>query len=57
MMYKVIVDSKKCDPIEVDIPYDFHEEVWYCYKKRNRYVVRRSRISGIWATNMGGNIR
>lgn len=39
---------------DVEIPFDFFEEVWYCYKKRKRYVVRKSFISGIWATNIAG---
>ena len=64
MTYKVIFESKeytsydgvirKAERKEFDIPYEFYEEVWYCYKKRNRYVVRRSEISGIWATNIVG---
>lgn len=64
MTYKVILESKertsydgvvyKAEHKEFDIPYEFYEEVWYCYKKRKRYVVRRSKISGIWATNIVG---
>ena len=39
---------------EFDIPYESWEDVWYCYKKRKKYVVRESRITGIWATNIVG---
>lgn len=65
MTYKIIFDSKEYDDMfghhgashrEYDIPYKYFEDVWYCYKKRNRYVVRESRIYGIWATNTVGVI-
>lgn len=42
----------KCKSI--DIPYAYHEKVWYCYRKRKKYVVRESRVFGIWATNCAG---
>lgn len=64
MTYKVIFDTKEHTDYdgfvheathkEFDIPYEYWEEVWYCYKKRKKYVVRESRIYGIWATNMVG---
>lgn len=64
MTYKIILDTKEhisYDGIvyeathkEFDIPYESREEVWYCYKKRKKYVVRKSQIYGIWATNIVG---
>ena len=39
---------------EFDIPYQYWEKVWYCYKKGKKYVVCETRIKGIWATNMVG---
>lgn len=63
MTYKVMFNTKEyVDEFghhetkhkEFDIPYKFWEDVWYCYKKRKKYVVRESRINGIWATNMVG---
>lgn len=63
MTYKVIFDTKEyTDEFghhearhkEIGIPYEFHEKVWYCYKKRKKYVVRKSTITGIWATNIVG---
>ena len=64
MTYKIIFDTKeyadydgyvhKATHKEYDIPYERWEEVWYCYKKRKKYVVRESKISGIWATNIVG---
>lgn len=47
-------DSHETRFKEFKIPYAFFEDVWYCYKKRKRYVVRKSKISGIWATNCVG---
>lgn len=64
MIYKVIMSTKEYtdyDGIireaahkEIDVPYEAWETVWYCYKKRKKYVVRESRVTGIWATNMVG---
>ncbi len=45
-----LVDEYK----DVEIPFDLFEDVWYCYKKRKKYVVRKSFIAGIWATNIAG---
>ena len=64
MTYKLILDSKgwtSYDGIfhepkqeEYEFPFEFFETVWYCYKKRKKYVVLKTRISGIWATNCTG---
>lgn len=63
MTYKIIFDTKEYDDTfghheathkEFNIPYEFWKDVWYCYKKGKKYVVRESRINGIWATNMVG---
>ena len=66
MTYKIILDTKertsydgivhKATHKEFDIPYESGEEVWYCYKKRKKYVVCKSQIYGIWATNIVGVI-
>ena len=63
MTYKIIFDTKEyvdefgyheAKHNEFDTPYEFREDVWYCYKKGKKYVVRESRINGVWATNMVG---
>ena len=63
MTYKIIFDSKegvdiwgyhKAKHEEFEIPFGYFEKVWYCYKKRNKYVVLESRIKGVWATNIVG---
>ena len=63
MTYKVIFEQKEYTDMfgkhdassnEVDIPYEYGKTVWYCRKKRNKYVVRESKVKGIWATNMVG---
>lgn len=63
MTYKITIHSEEYVDIfghhekqykEFDIPYECYETVWYCYKKRKKYVVRESKISGIWATNIVG---
>ena len=63
MTYKIIFDTKKYDDMfghheatheEFDIPYKLWEKVWYCYKKRKKYVVQESSIAGVWATNIVG---
>lgn len=41
---------------EFDIPYHRNKRVWYCYKKRRKYIVRESEIIGVWATNICGVI-
>ena len=51
MAYRVIFDSSVQE--ERVIPF---ENVWYCYKKGRKYVVRESEIRGIWATNIVGII-
>ena len=65
MTYKVIFDQKEYTDMfghheawqkEFDIPYKRNEVVWYCYKKRNKYVVRESEVRGVWATNTVGVI-
>lgn len=55
MTYKIIFDTKeRTEHKEFDIPFEFHENVWYCYKRFRKYVVRESEIRGIWATNIVG---
>lgn len=63
MTYKIIFDKSEYDDIfghheaihkEFNIPYKYREKVWYCYKKRKKYVVKESTIAGIWATNIIG---
>ena len=64
MHYKVIFETKERTDYdghvlearhqEFEIPYELWDTVWYCYKKRKKYVVRESKISGIWATNIVG---
>ena len=63
MTYKIIFDAKEYDDNfghheaqhrEFDISYKCYEDVWYCYKRGRKYVVRESRIRGVWATNMVG---
>lgn len=66
MTYKIIFDTKEytsydgivhaAEHKEFDIPYKYWEKVWYCHKERKKYVVRESRVTGIWATNMVGVI-
>jgi hypothetical protein len=40
--------------VEKEIPFGLYEIVYYAYKKRNRWVLRKSEIRGIWATNIVG---
>lgn len=40
--------------VEKEIPFGSSEVVYYAYKKRNRWVLRRSAILSIWATNIVG---
>ena len=63
MTYKIIFDSKEyvdtcghheAQHKEFNIPFEYFQDVWYCYKKRKKYVVRESKVDGIWATNMIG---
>lgn len=63
MNYKIIFDTKEYDDMsghheatheEFNIPFEYFEDVWYCYKKGRKYVVLESRIKGIWATNIIG---
>lgn len=63
MTYKIIFDTKEYDNEfghheakheEFDIPYKYWERVWYCHKERKKYVVRESRVTGVWATNIVG---
>lgn len=63
MAYKVIMQSEEYDDIfghheayckEFNIPYKLNEDVWYCYKRGKKYVVRETFITGIWATNIAG---
>lgn len=63
MRYKIIFDLQEYtddsghhpeEHKEFNIPFQFYEKVWYCYRERKKYVVRKSRITGIWATNMVG---
>lgn len=63
MTYKIIFDTKEytnefgyhsATHKEVEIPYGGWEKVWYCYKKRKKYVVRESEVRGVWATNIVG---
>lgn len=65
MTYKIVFVRKAVDALfaehetysqEFEIPYNFFEDVWYCYKKRKRYVVQKSRVQGVWATNCVGVI-
>ena len=57
MTYKIIFDTKEhTKHKEFDIPFEFHENVWYCHKRFGKYVVRESEIRGIWATNIVGVI-
>ena len=46
---------------EYTIPFELQEDVWYVHKKnwlrrRSPYVITKSRITGMWATNMVGVI-
>lgn len=63
MTYKIVFDTKEyvdewgyheAKTREFDIPFEYDERVWYCYKKRKKYVIRESDITGIWATNTYG---
>lgn len=64
MNYKIILNTKEFDYYdgilqeakreEFNIPYEYFEDVWYCYRKRKKYVVRESQIYGVWATNIVG---
>ena len=63
MTYKVIMQREAYDDMfghhdsqyeEFEIPFESRELVWYCYKKGRKFVVRESRIIGIWATNCVG---
>lgn len=63
MTYKIIFDAKEYNDMfghheaeheEFDIPYKLWEKVWYCYKKRKKYVVQENIITGVWATNTVG---
>lgn len=40
--------------VEKEIPFGLHEIVYYAYKKRNRWVLRKSEIRSVWATNIVG---
>lgn len=55
-MYKITFISSSGTNKEIDIPYDWHETVWYCCKERKRYVVKKRLIVGVWATNIVGVI-
>ena len=39
---------------EYDIPFKPSDTVWYCYKQRKKYVVRKSIIRSAWVTNIVG---
>ena len=44
---------------EYKIPFELQEDVWYVHskkwwKKRSPYVITKSRVAGMWATNMVG---
>lgn len=53
MLYRVKLT--KDEEVETyDIPYEFWQTVWYVYKKRKRWVIRKSKVDGIWATNIVG---
>ena len=63
MIYKIILETKEyedefghhaAEHKEFDIPYKYWEKVWYCYKKRKKYVVQECRITSVWATNIVG---
>ena len=55
-MYRITFISTEGENKEVDIPYKYHEDIWYCCKKRKKYVVKRRCIVGVWATNIVGVI-
>ena len=47
MTYKIVFDTKEyvdewgyheSKTREFDIPFEYDERVWYCYKKRKKYV-------------------
>lgn len=46
---------------ELEIPFELQEDVWYVHRKKwwrkkSPYVITKSRITGMWATNMVGVI-
>lgn len=40
--------------VEKEIPFDRHETVYYAYKKRKKWVLLKTRIDSVWATNIVG---
>ena len=42
------------DFIDRYVPYFPHQIVYYAYKERKKWVIRKSTIVGIWATNIVG---
>lgn len=47
----VLVEEKIVDK---EIPFGLHEVVYYAYKKRKEWVLLKSRIDSVWATNIVG---
>lgn len=40
--------------VEKEIPFGLHESVYYAYKKRKKWVLLKTRINSVWATNIVG---
>lgn len=36
------------------IPFGLFQTVWYAFRKRNKWAVRKSIINSVWVTNMCG---
>ena len=40
--------------IDTEVPFHPYQPVYYAYKKRKKWVLRKGIITGIWATNIVG---
>ena len=50
----VVIWNHNAEYKEFEIPYKLGEDVWYCYKRWKKWVVRESSIGSVWASNISG---